>query len=170
MPISFQPEGAWTALVTPFEKKGKFSLDSFQRLVEFQLAQGINGLVPAGTTGESPALTWEEHNLLIEETVKAARGKVGVLAGTGSNCTEEAITATQHAREAGACAALLVDCYYNGPSSLELRTEYYEPVLEWISEIPIVPYIIPGRSGTALPRWCACGHSPSAQLFVTGPA
>jgi 4-hydroxy-tetrahydrodipicolinate synthase len=76
--------------------------------------------------------------------------RAGVLAGSGSNCTDEAIDATRHAREAGASAALLVDCYYNGPSSLELRTEYYEQVAAWVKDIPIVPYIIPGRTGTAL--------------------
>ena len=79
-----------------------------------------------------------------------AKDRVGVLAGTGSNCTDEAIDATRHAREAGASGALLVDCYYNGPSSLELRAEYYEAVAEWVADLPLVPYIIPGRSGTAL--------------------
>lgn len=150
MPAAFQPSGAWTALVTPFDKNGKFNAGAFKRLCEFQIAQGITGLVPAGTTGESPTLTWEEHNHVIEDAVASAKGKVGVLAGTGSNCTDEAVTATRHAREAGASAALLVDCYYNGPSSLELRTEYYEAVLQWVPEIPLVPYVIPGRSGTAL--------------------
>ena len=72
------------------------------------------------------------------------------MAGSGSNCTDEAIDATRHAREAGASAALIVDCYYNKPSSIELRTEYYEQISAWVADIPIVPYIIPGRSGTAL--------------------
>ncbi|MCW8131819.1 MAG: 4-hydroxy-tetrahydrodipicolinate synthase [Planctomycetota bacterium] len=150
MSAPFTPAGSWTALVTTFDKHGKFDGAAFKRLCEFQIAQGTSGLVPAGTTGESPTLSWEEHNEVIEVAVKTAQSKVGVLAGTGSNCTDEAVAATRHAREAGASAALLVDCYYNGPSSLELRTEYYEAILSWVPEIPVVPYVIPGRSGTAL--------------------
>jgi 4-hydroxy-tetrahydrodipicolinate synthase len=150
MTVTFRPEGAWTALVTPFDMKGKLDSAALKRLVEFQIAQGITGLVPTGTTGESPTLSWEEHNRVIEETIAFSRGKVGVMAGSGSNCTDEAIDATRHAREAGASAALIVDCYYNKPSSLELRTEYYEQIAEWVADIPLVPYVIPGRSGTAL--------------------
>ncbi len=150
MSVSFAPSGAWTALVTPFDAQGHLHTDAFRKLVEFQVAQGISGIVPVGTTGESPALSWDEHILVLEAAVKAARDRVGVLAGTGSNATEEAVAGTRHAREAGATAALLVDCYYNGPSSLELRTEYYEQVLAEVPEIPLVPYIIPGRTGCAL--------------------
>ncbi|MGD0093850.1 MAG: 4-hydroxy-tetrahydrodipicolinate synthase [Planctomycetota bacterium] len=150
MPVAFRPEGVWTALVTPFDKNGKFNTTALMSLIEFQVAQGVTGLVPAGTTGESPTLSWDEHHSLIERTVAFAGKKTGVLAGTGSNCTAEAIDATRHAREAGASAALLVDCYYNGPSSLELRTEYFEQVAAWVKDIPLVPYIIPGRTGTAL--------------------
>lgn len=150
MSAPYLPQGAWTALITPFDRSGKIDEKAFRQLVEFQLAQGIDGLVPAGTTGESPTLTWDEHNHVIEAAVKLAGGKKGVLAGTGSNSTGEAIEATKHAREAGASAALLVDCYYNKPSSLELRTEYYEAVLAAVPEIPLVPYVIPGRSVTAL--------------------
>lgn len=150
MPVAFKPEGVWTALVTPFDKNGRLDSAALKRLVEFQIAQGAAGVVPTGTTGESPALSWEEHKQVIEEAIVFARERIGVLAGTGSNCTDEAIDATKHAREAGACAALLVDCYYNGPSTLELRTEYYEPVAQWVTDIPLVPYIIPGRTGTEL--------------------
>lgn len=150
MSVSFTPAGAWTALVTPFDAHGHLNTDVFRKLIEFQIAQGINGIVPVGTTGESPTLSWDEHILVLESAVKAANGRVGVLAGTGSNATEEAVAGTLHAREAGATAALLVDCYYNGPSSLELRTEYYERVLAEVPEIPVVPYIIPGRTGCAL--------------------
>lgn len=150
MSVPFTPSGAWTALVTPFDAQGHLNTDAFRRLVEFQIAQGINGIVPVGTTGESPTLSWDEHILVLEAAVQAANGRVGVLAGTGSNATEEAVAGTRHAREAGAAAALLVDCYYNGPSSLELRTEYYERVLAEVPEIPLVPYIIPGRTGCAL--------------------
>ncbi|HEY3323379.1 MAG TPA: 4-hydroxy-tetrahydrodipicolinate synthase [Planctomycetota bacterium] len=150
MPAAFRPEGAWTALVTPFDSKGKVDSVALKRLVEFQIAQGITGVLPVGTTGESPTLSWDEHNQVIEETIAFVKERVPVLAGTGSNSTEEAIDATRHARAAGASAVLLVDCYYNGPSSLELRTEYYEQVAEWVPDIPIIPYVIPGRTGTAL--------------------
>jgi 4-hydroxy-tetrahydrodipicolinate synthase len=150
MTVPFRPEGVWTALVTPFDRNGKLDSAALKKLVEFQIAQGVTGLVPTGTTGESPTLTWEEHNRVVEETIAFAKGKVGTMAGSGSNCTDEAVDATRHAREAGASAALVVDCYYNKPSSLELRTEYYEQIAEWVSDIPIVPYVIPGRSGTAL--------------------
>ena len=150
MPVAFRPEGVWTALVTPFDKNGKLDAPAFKRLVEFQIAQGVTGIVPTGTTGESPTLSWDEHNQVVEEAIIFARERVGVLAGSGSNCTDEAIDATRHAREAGASGALIVDCYYNGPSSLELRTEYYEQIAEWVPDIALVPYVIPGRCGTAL--------------------
>jgi 4-hydroxy-tetrahydrodipicolinate synthase len=150
MSVPFTPHGAWTALVTPFDAQGHLDTDVYRRLVEFQIAQGINGIVPVGTTGESPTLNWDEHILVLEAAVQAAAGRVGVLAGTGSNATKEAVAGTRHAREAGASAALLVDCYYNGPSSLELRSEYYGRVIEEVPEIPLVPYVIPGRTGCAL--------------------
>jgi 4-hydroxy-tetrahydrodipicolinate synthase len=150
MTAPFQPHGTWTAMVTPFDANGMVDHSALKRLVEFQIAQGITGLVPVGTTGESPTLSWEEHIRVIEAAVRIAHSRVGVLAGTGSNSTQEAIEATRHAAHAGASAALLMDCYYNGPSSLELRTEYYEPVARAVPEIPLVPYIIPGRTGTAL--------------------
>ncbi len=150
MPVPFQPYGVWTALVTPFLDDGNTNLDAFKRTIEFQIAEGITGILPAGTTGESPSLRWSEHNLVIEEAVAYANDRVGVLAGTGSNSTEEAIEATRHAQHAGASAALVVDCYYNAPSSLELRTEYYECIADNAPGIPLVPYIIPGRCGTEL--------------------
>lgn len=103
-----------------------------------------------GTTGESPTLSWEEHNRAVETAVREAEGKCGALAGTGSNSTEEALESTGHAAEYGAKAALLVDCYYNGPSSLELRKEYYDVVAAKYPDVAIVPYIIPGRTGTAM--------------------
>ena len=164
MPVTFRPEGVWTALVTPFNKKGKLDSAAFKHLIEFQIAQGVTGIVPTGTTGESPALSWDEHNQVVEEAVAFAQDRVGVLAGSGSNCTDEAIDATRHARESGACAALIVDCYYNGPSSLELRAEYYEQIAEWVPDLPLVPYVIPGRTGTAL------GAEDLAILHGTKPA
>ena len=147
---TFRPHGLWTALVTPFSADHQIDQDSFRRLVEFQVEEGVDGVLPCGTTGESPTLSWQEHDAVVQAGVRAVEGRVGVLAGTGSNNTQEAIRATTHAKEAGATAALLVDCYYNGPSSLELRTEYYERILEQVPDIPIVPYVIPGRSGCEL--------------------
>ncbi len=146
----FHPAGAWTALVTPFTDSGEFDSRTYSQLLEFQLAEGIDGLVPCGTTGESPTLTWEEQGAAVALAVRKAAGKVGVLAGTGSNNTHEAIAGTRDAWSRGADAVLLVDCYYNGPSSLELRTEYYERILAAVPELPIVPYVIPGRTGCAL--------------------
>ncbi len=147
---TFRPHGVWTALVTPFSPDMQVDYESLRRLVEFQVREGVDGVLPCGTTGESPTLSWQEHDAVVDATVRAVEGRAGVLAGTGSNNTQEAIRATNQAKEAGATAALLVDCYYNGPSSLELRTEYYERILEKVPDIPIVPYVIPGRSGCAL--------------------
>ena len=163
MIVPFKPEGVWTALVTPFDKHGKLDSAAFKRLVEFQIAQGVTGILPTGTTGESPTLSWDEHNRVVEEAVAFAKGRVGVMAGSGSNCTDEAIDATRHAREAGASAALIVDCYYNKPSSYELRTEYYEQIAEWVADIPLMPYIIPGRTG------CALGAEDLAVLHLNHP-
>jgi len=149
----FDPHGAFTALVTPFTGSGdgaKCDDAAFRANVGFQVENGITGLVPCGTTGESPTLTWEEHNRVIQLCVEVAGARVSVLAGTGSNSTDEAIWSSKHARDLGASAGLLVDCYYNGPSSLELREEYYERVLAAVPGFPIVPYIIPARSGCAL--------------------
>ncbi len=142
--------GAWTALVTPFGKDGRIDWAALDRNAEFQESQGIAGLVPAGTTGESPTLTWDEHNEVVERVARRAEGRIPVLAGTGSNSTAEAIEGTKHAREAGAAGALLVDCYYNCPSSLELREEYYAAVAEAVPGFPLVPYVIPGRCVTVL--------------------
>ena len=164
MSVSFQARGVWTALVTPFYADGRLNREAFKQLIEFQIQQGVTGILPAGTTGESPTLDWNEHNQVIEDGVKCANARAGVLAGTGSNSTSEAIDATRHAADAGVSAALLVDCYYNGPSSLELRTEYYERIAAAVPEIPIVPYIIPGRCGTEL------GAADLALLHLNQPA
>ncbi|MGD8863598.1 MAG: 4-hydroxy-tetrahydrodipicolinate synthase [Myxococcales bacterium] len=150
MTIAFQPRGVWTALVSPFGSDGKIDEARFKRLLAFQLDQGVDGVVPCGTTGESPTLSWQEHDHLIDVTVATVGDRAGVLAGTGSNNTAEAVRGSRHAAESGVSAVLLVDCYYNGPSSLELRTEYYERVLQAVPDLPIVPYVIPGRSGCAL--------------------
>jgi 4-hydroxy-tetrahydrodipicolinate synthase len=147
---TFRPHGLWTALVTPFSSDHQVDYDSLRRLIDFQIEEGVDGVLPCGTTGESPTLSWREHDAVVEAGVRAVDGRVGLLAGTGSNNTQEAIRATTEAKDAGATAVLLVDCYYNGPSSLELRTEYYERILGEVPDIPIMPYVIPGRSGCAL--------------------
>ena len=142
-------EGCWTAMITPFNRKGEIDFEGLERNIRFQIENGAN-LVPTGTTGESPTLDWREHDRVITKTVKLAKGKVFVMAGTGSNSTKEALRGTKHAVEVGAHGALLVDCYYNGPSSLELRIEYYEVIAKAFRKAFIMPYIIPGRTGTKL--------------------
>lgn len=143
-------QGAWTALITPLTEDGDVDWGGLEKNLQFQVEQGITGLVPTGTTGESPTLVWDEHNDIIYRTLGVAADKCQVIAGTGSNSTQEAVESTEHAVEHGAKAALLVDCYYNGPSSLELRHEYYSVLAELFPEVAFVPYVIPGRSGTAL--------------------
>ena len=138
--------GCYTALVTPFlgDAVDNSGLD---RLVDFQIAGGITGILAVGTTGESPTLSWEEHNRVIEVVAKKTRGKCVCIAGTGSNNTEETLSGTRHAAAAGADAVLLVDPYYNGPSSLEIRREYVAPVAEAFPDLEVIPYVIPGRTG-----------------------
>jgi 4-hydroxy-tetrahydrodipicolinate synthase len=142
-------EGCWTALVTPFTEKGELDLEGLRKNVTFQI-EGGTSVIPTGTTGESPTVDWREHNQIVEEVVKLAKGRSFVMAGTGSNSTQEALRGTKHAVEVGAEGVLLVDCYYNGPSSLELRTEYYEVIAKGFPKTAITPYVIPGRTGTQL--------------------
>lgn len=142
-------EGCWTAMVTPFDRKGEVDFEGLEKNVQFQIEQGAH-LVPTGTTGESPTLDWKEHDRVITKTAKLAKGKAHVMAGTGSNSTKEALRGTKHAVEVGAPAVLLVDCYYNGPSSFELRTEYYERIAKAFRKTFVTPYVVPGRTGTKL--------------------
>ncbi|MDH3590349.1 MAG: 4-hydroxy-tetrahydrodipicolinate synthase, partial [Planctomycetota bacterium] len=142
--------GCFTAVVTPMTPEFRVDMAGLEKLVEFQVAQGVSGVLAVGTTGESPTLSWGEHNRVVERVCSMAKGRATSIAGTGSNNTEEALRATEHAADAGADAALLVDPYYNGPSSLEIRREYVSPVAAAFPGIDIIPYIIPGRSGTQL--------------------
>ncbi len=142
-------EGCWTAMVTPFDRKGEVDYEGLEKNIQFLIENGSN-LVPTGTTGESPTLDWKEHDRVITKTVKLAKGKAFVIAGTGSNSTKEALRGSKHAIEVGAQGVLLVDCYYNGPSSLELRTQYYEVIAKAFRKAFVVPYVIPGRTGTKL--------------------
>jgi 4-hydroxy-tetrahydrodipicolinate synthase len=142
--------GSYTAIVTPFDGSRAVDWERLGNLVEFQCAQGITGMVPAGTTGESPTLSWDEHNRVIETVFNSARSRAETIAGTGSNSTDEALEATRHIANIGIRAALLVDPYYNGPSSLEMRREYYEPIAEAFPDVQLIPYIIPARTGAQL--------------------
>ena len=142
-------EGCYTAIVTPFDGED-VDYDGLNRLVDFQIAGGINGVLAVGTTGESPVLTWQEHNRVVEAIASRTRNKCRCIAGTGSNNTREALAATEHAVKAGADAVLLVDPYYNGPSSLEIRKEYVAPVAAAFPAVQVIPYVIPGRTGAQL--------------------
>ncbi len=141
--------GCYTAIITPFTGDA-VDYDGLDRLVDFQIAGGITGVLAVGTTGESPSLSWDEHNQVVERVARKTKGKCLCIAGTGSNNTKESLEATAHAAEAGVDAVLLVDPYYNGPSSLEIRREYIEPVAAAHPDLDIIPYVIPGRTGTQL--------------------
>lgn len=136
-------KGSIPALVTPF-KNGELDLDTLKALVEWHVEQGSNGLVPVGTTGESPTLSHEEHETVVEVVVKAARGRVPVIAGAGSNNTVEGIRLIRHAERVGADAALVVTPYYNKPTQAGLIAHY--TALHDCCNLPIIIYNIPGRS------------------------
>ena len=115
--------GSIVAIVTPF-KNGQVDIPKFKELIEFQIKSGIQGIVPCGTTGESPTLTHEEHNLVVETCVATVKKRVPVIAGTGSNATAEAVALTQHAAKAGADGALVVTPYYNKPTQKGLYLHF----------------------------------------------
>jgi 4-hydroxy-tetrahydrodipicolinate synthase len=135
--------GSMPALVTPF-REGAVDFAALEALVEWHVAEGSHGLVPVGTTGESPTLSHEEHEQVIEAVVKAAAGRIPVIAGAGSNSTFEAIRFVRHAEEVGADAALVVTPYYNKPTQAGLIAHFH--ALHEASGIPIIIYNIPGRS------------------------
>ena len=135
-------KGSNVALITPF-KNNKLDEENYIKLIDFHLKNGTNGLVPAGTTGESPTLNHREHEKVIEICIKESNGKLPVIAGTGSNSTAEAISLTQHAEKAGADAALVVTPYYNKPTQEGLY-QHYKAIKDNTS-LPIIIYIIPGR-------------------------
>ena len=137
-------KGSLPALVTPFTPDGELDLDTLKKLVEWHIEQGSHGLVPVGTTGESPTLTHDEHRLVIEEVVRAVDGRIPVIAGAGSNSTREGIGLVRHAAEVGADAALVVTPYYNKPTQAGLIAHY--TALAEASDLPIIIYNIPGRS------------------------
>ena len=141
--------GCYTALATPFKGDG-VDYQGLEQLVDFQISNGITGILAVGTTGESPTLSWEEHNRVVETVVGKCKGRCISIAGAGSNNTREAMEAAGHAAKAGADAVLLVDPYYNGPSSLEIRREYVAPIAEAVPGTEVIPYIIPGRTGAQM--------------------
>lgn len=136
--------GSIVAIVTPF-KKGKVDEKAFGELIDFHLRSGTHGIVPCGTTGESATLSHEEHKRVVELAVKMAGGRIPVIAGTGSNSTEEAIAFTRHAKAAGAAGALLITPYYNKPTQEGLY-QHYKAVAKGV-DLPLVLYNIPGRTG-----------------------
>jgi 4-hydroxy-tetrahydrodipicolinate synthase len=137
-------KGSLVALITPMRSDGTVDEKAFQDLVEWQIAEGTEGLIPVGTTGESPTLSHAEHMRVVELCVEAARRRVPVIAGTGSNSTREAIELTRHAKEAGADAALIVTPYYNKPTQEGLYL-HFKAIADAV-DLPIVIYNIPPRS------------------------
>ncbi len=136
--------GVNTALITPFAN-GKIDRTALRKLVNWQIKQGVHGLVPVGTTGESPTLSHEEHDEVIEITVSEAAGRVPVIAGAGSNNTSEAIRLAKHAEKVGANAVLIVSPYYNKPTQQGLKA-HFTSIADELSSIPLIIYDIPGRS------------------------
>lgn len=136
--------GSLTALVTPFDKSGAFDAKAFASFVEWQISEGTSGLVPVGTTGESPTLSHDEHHDVVKACIKAAKGRVPVVAGAGSNNTQEAVSLAQHAEKAGADALLVVTPYYNKPTQRGLYLHY--ATVAKATTLPIIIYNIPPRS------------------------
>lgn len=136
-------KGSMPALVTPF-RNGELDLETLKKLVEWHIGEGSSGLVPVGTTGESPTLTHREHETVVEEVVKAAAGRIPVIAGAGSNNTIEAMRLARHAEKVGAGAVLVVTPYYNKPTQSGLIAHF--TALHDCCELPIIIYNIPGRS------------------------
>ena len=140
--------GSFVALVTPFTEDGALDLPKLRELIEFHIEHGTDGIVPCGTTGESPALSHDEHDRVVAETIEAVNGRIQVIAGSGSNSTEEAIRLTRHAESAGADGALVITPYYNKPTQEGMR-RHFLAVADSV-DIPVVMYNVPGRTGADL--------------------
>ncbi len=138
-------KGSFVAMITPFTKNNKVDEKGIEELVEFHIKNGTNGIVPCGTTGESPTLSHEEHQRVVEVTIKAVAGRVPVIAGTGSNCTQETLDLTSHAKEAGADGALIITPYYNKPTQKGLYL-HFKKIAEEVN-LPIIIYNVPSRTG-----------------------
>ncbi|OYT53268.1 MAG: 4-hydroxy-tetrahydrodipicolinate synthase [Candidatus Altiarchaeales archaeon ex4484_2] len=137
--------GLYTALITPFDEEGDLDINGFRKNIRRQIDDGVDGIVPVGTTGESATLSSEEHKIVVETAVEEANGKIKVIAGTGSNNTSEALEYTQHAMDAGADAALVITPYYNKPTQRGL-IKHYTKIASHV-DIPLVVYTVPGRTG-----------------------
>ena len=137
-------QGAIVATITPF-RNGKLDESALKKLVEFQIRNGTDGIVPCGTTGESATLAYEEHERVIDLVLEAAAGRVPVIAGTGSNNTKEAVLLTRYARKAGANAALVITPYYNKPTQAGLLAHFREVAAS--ADIPLILYNVPSRTG-----------------------
>jgi 4-hydroxy-tetrahydrodipicolinate synthase len=138
--------GSFVALVTPFNQRDQVDYGKIEELVEYHIANGTAGIVPCGTTGEASTLSHEEHRKIIDVVVRSASGRIPVLAGTGSNCTKEAIALTKHACDVGADGVLIVTPYYNRPTQ-EGIYRHYEVISQAVPGCPIVLYSIQGRTG-----------------------
>ncbi len=138
-------QGSMVAIITPFDSEGRFDEESYRQLIEFQLENGTDVIVPCGTTGESATLDYEEHDQVIRACIEQVNKRVPVLAGTGSNATAEAIAISRHAKEMGADGVLLVAPYYNKPSQEGLY-QNFKAIAEQVA-IPQVLYNVPGRTG-----------------------
>ncbi len=136
-------KGSFTALITPF-KNGAVDVKAYQDFVAWQIDEGADGMVPCGTTGESPTLSHKEHHLVVETCIEAVAGRAPVIAGAGSNSTDEAVELTRHAKKAGADAVLIVTPYYNKPTQEGLYRHY--KTINDEGDMPIIVYNIPGRS------------------------
>lgn len=139
--------GSIVALVTPFEDGG-VDYNKLQELVEYHIDNGTNGIVPCGTTGESPTLSHEEHELVVKTVIDKVNGKIPVIAGTGSNSTSETLTLTRHAEKAGADGALIITPYYNKPTQNGLYAHY--KAITDATDIPVVIYNVPSRTGVSI--------------------
>jgi len=143
-------QGCYTALITPFTNDCQVDYEGLSSIIDFQISEGVSGILVAGTTGESPTLSWSEHEKVIKTVYDVAGDRTVVIAGTGSNNTEESLKVTKFVHNLGIENILLIDPYYNGPSSLEIRKEYLEVIAKEFPSLTIIPYIIPGRTGTKL--------------------
>lgn len=139
--------GSIVALVTPFKDEA-VDYDKLEELVEYHIENGTNGIIPCGTTGESPTLTHSEHGEVVDKVVEKANGRIRVIAGTGSNSTSEAINLTRHAKKTGADGALIITPYYNKPTQQGLY-EHYKAILEEV-DIPVIIYNVPSRTGVSI--------------------
>ena len=145
--MALELKGAIVAIVTPF-RDGAIDEEAFRKLIDFQIAGGISGIVPCGTTGESATMTHAEHQDLIRLTIDVVAGRVPVIAGTGSNATSEALMLTQSAKESGSDAALLIAPYYNKPTQ-EGIFQHFRTIAESV-DLPLVLYNLPGRTGISI--------------------